>query len=158
MTHLKKFEFNWRTHIASKKNSKKGCTSPPFWGKTHFFKKIFKSRYLDQLFKILITVLKQPLQPDKSMFCPENFLFIQLFWKFDSLRNQKCGIAVFLKKGLFSEFREQIVISLNSTFESPYQKKIKKKLKIENEFLADFYFIFLFFFLKNFFIFKIFEK
>ena len=142
MTHLKKSAFTSRTYLA-KNNFHEWFTSPPFWGKTHFFKQIFNSRYLKVNYENIDTKLEQPEQ-DKKL-CRENFLFIHYFENSTRYKIKSAEYSFSQKKSLFSKFRRNLSyhwIQLPNLHSEKNWKKKNSKINFWPIFFFFFYFFF----------------
>ena len=131
---------------------------PHFLGKNPLFlsykKFFFYSQYLGHFItKVNLSYTSfAPSQTRQSCLYWGIFFIFSLFWKFDSLRNQRCAIIFFLKKRVcFHNYREIVLQILNLTSKDPHSEKNLKKFgpNYENEFLAEFLFYFFIFFSKK---------
>ena len=117
MTHLKKSAFTSRTYLA-KNSFHEWFTSLPFWGKTHFFKQIFNSRYLEQLLKYWHQIRTART---KQIALSEIFFYLFIILKIRLATKSKVRDIIFLKKRVCFQNFGEVIISLNSAPKSPFR-------------------------------------
>ena len=123
----------------------------PFFEKIVFFKENFNLRYLSQLISYWYQI---KTSKTKEWFLSRDFFIYFLFSKFDSLRNQKCGNLIFLKKRVCFQNLKRVLyywiqlLNLHTT--KKYKKNKNWKMNFWPIFIL-FYFLFFYFFSKFFF-------